>query len=195
MASHSSMPAQEIPWTKELDGLQFKGSQRVGHDRVTKQQRRHLPQNRMPAALGERQFSKTTSSGKDLTQSCQEAAKQETQHRGRICGRELLSPYLHLLLCHLTRSPQPHHQGCGYCPRPHTPLLPPSTLQGLHTHTGPPANVDGTDPWETKFVIKKEKKEKADETKYHFPKGSKNSFNFSVSSKIFKIKNVGAGGH
>ena len=57
MVSHSSMPARETPCTEEPDGLQFKGSQRVGHDRVTKQQRRHLPQNRMPAALRERQFS------------------------------------------------------------------------------------------------------------------------------------------
>ena len=32
MASHSSMPAQEIPWTEELDGLQFIWSQRVGQN-------------------------------------------------------------------------------------------------------------------------------------------------------------------
>ena len=32
MATHSSILAWEIPWTEELDGLQFMGSQRVGHD-------------------------------------------------------------------------------------------------------------------------------------------------------------------
>ena len=30
--------AWEIPWTKELGGLQSMGSQRVGHDLITKQQ-------------------------------------------------------------------------------------------------------------------------------------------------------------
>ena len=35
MASHSSILAWKIPWTKELGGLQSMGSQRVGHDRVT----------------------------------------------------------------------------------------------------------------------------------------------------------------
>ena len=32
MATHSSILAWRIPWTKESDGLQFMGSQRVGHD-------------------------------------------------------------------------------------------------------------------------------------------------------------------
>ena len=32
MASHSSIPAWEIPWTEEPGRLQFMGSQRVGHD-------------------------------------------------------------------------------------------------------------------------------------------------------------------
>ena len=38
MATHSSMLAWKIPWTEEPRGLQFRGSQRVGHDLVTKQQ-------------------------------------------------------------------------------------------------------------------------------------------------------------
>ena len=32
MATHSSILAWEIPWTKELGGLQSMESQRVGHD-------------------------------------------------------------------------------------------------------------------------------------------------------------------
>jgi len=32
MATHSSILAWRIPWTEELGGLQFTGSQRVGHD-------------------------------------------------------------------------------------------------------------------------------------------------------------------
>ena len=32
MAMHSSILAWEIPWTEEPGGLQFMGSQRVGHD-------------------------------------------------------------------------------------------------------------------------------------------------------------------
>ena len=35
MATHSSILAWRIPWTKEPDGLQSIGSQRVGHDLVT----------------------------------------------------------------------------------------------------------------------------------------------------------------
>ena len=35
MAIHSSIPAWEIPWTEEPGGLQFMGSQRVGHNLVT----------------------------------------------------------------------------------------------------------------------------------------------------------------
>ena len=37
MATHSSILAWEIPWTEDSDGLQSMGSQRVGHDLVTKQ--------------------------------------------------------------------------------------------------------------------------------------------------------------
>ena len=32
MATHSSILAWKIPWAEEPDGLQFVGSQRVGHD-------------------------------------------------------------------------------------------------------------------------------------------------------------------
>ena len=32
MATHSGILAWGIPWTKEPDGLQFMGLQRVGHD-------------------------------------------------------------------------------------------------------------------------------------------------------------------
>lgn len=39
-------------------------------------------------------------------------------------------------------------------------------------------------------LLPKEKRKNADETKYHFPKGSK-YFNFSVSLKFFNIKKVG----
>ena len=36
MATHSSILAWRIPWTEESGGLQSMGSQRVGHDCVTK---------------------------------------------------------------------------------------------------------------------------------------------------------------
>ena len=36
MATHSSIPAWEIPWIEESGRLQSMGSQRVGHDLVTK---------------------------------------------------------------------------------------------------------------------------------------------------------------
>ena len=42
MATHSSILAREIPWTEEPGGLQYMGSQRVGHDLVTKQQQESL---------------------------------------------------------------------------------------------------------------------------------------------------------
>ena len=38
MATHSSILAWKIPWTEEPGRLQSMGSQRVGHDQVTKQQ-------------------------------------------------------------------------------------------------------------------------------------------------------------
>ena len=37
MATHSSILAWKIPWTKESGGLQSMGLYRVGHDLVTKQ--------------------------------------------------------------------------------------------------------------------------------------------------------------
>ena len=42
MATHSSISAWEIQWTEEPGGLQFLGSQRVGHNRGTKQQQQHV---------------------------------------------------------------------------------------------------------------------------------------------------------
>ena len=36
MTPHSSILAWEIPWTEEPGGLQSMGSQRVGHDSMTK---------------------------------------------------------------------------------------------------------------------------------------------------------------
>ena len=42
MATHSSILAWRIPWTEEPGGLQSMGSQRVGHDLVTKQQQTGL---------------------------------------------------------------------------------------------------------------------------------------------------------
>ena len=36
MATHSSILAWRIPWTEEPGGLKSMGSQRAGHDRVTK---------------------------------------------------------------------------------------------------------------------------------------------------------------
>ena len=35
MVTHSSILAWRIPWTEESGGLQFTGSQRVGHDSAT----------------------------------------------------------------------------------------------------------------------------------------------------------------
>ena len=35
MATHSSILAWRIPWTEEPGGLQSRGSQRAGHNRVT----------------------------------------------------------------------------------------------------------------------------------------------------------------
>ena len=38
MTTHSSILAWKSPWTEEPGGLQFMGSQRVGHNLATKQQ-------------------------------------------------------------------------------------------------------------------------------------------------------------
>ena len=46
MATHSSILAWEIPWTEEPGELQSRGSQRVGHDLVTKQQQQYLHNKR-----------------------------------------------------------------------------------------------------------------------------------------------------
>ena len=37
MATHSSIPAWEIPWMEKPDRLQFTGLQRAGHNLGTKQ--------------------------------------------------------------------------------------------------------------------------------------------------------------
>ena len=42
MATHSSILAWEVPWTKEPGGLQSMGLQRVGQSLATKQQRLSL---------------------------------------------------------------------------------------------------------------------------------------------------------
>ena len=42
MATHSSIPAWEIPRTEEAGGLQSKEPWRVGHNLATKQQQRHI---------------------------------------------------------------------------------------------------------------------------------------------------------
>ena len=50
MATHSGILAWKIPWTGEPGGLQSMGSQRFGHDLVTKQQQlqHHLLQGAFP---------------------------------------------------------------------------------------------------------------------------------------------------
>ena len=48
MATYSSILAWRIPWTEEPGGLQFMGSQRIGHDRVTKHAQHSCPSNRCP---------------------------------------------------------------------------------------------------------------------------------------------------
>ena len=42
MATHSSILAWEIPWTKEPAGLQSMGSQRVKRDLATKQEQQQI---------------------------------------------------------------------------------------------------------------------------------------------------------
>ena len=42
MATHCSILAWEIPWTEDPGGLQFMGSQGVGHNLSTKQQQKKL---------------------------------------------------------------------------------------------------------------------------------------------------------
>ena len=47
MATYSNILAWEIPWTEEPGELQSMGSQRVGHDLVTKQQQQDGLNNKM----------------------------------------------------------------------------------------------------------------------------------------------------
>ena len=42
MATHSSILAWRIPWTEGPGGLQSVGSQRIGHDRMTKHSTAHV---------------------------------------------------------------------------------------------------------------------------------------------------------
>ena len=42
MATHSSIPAWEVPWTEEPGGRQSIGLQRVREDRLT-EQKQHIP--------------------------------------------------------------------------------------------------------------------------------------------------------
>ena len=53
MATHSSTLAWRIPWTEEPGGLQSTGSQRVGHDWVTKQPKHSLTQRRMTSVVSQ----------------------------------------------------------------------------------------------------------------------------------------------
>ena len=48
MATHSSILAWEIPWTKEPAGLQSTGSQRVKRDLATKQQQQQEIHDTLP---------------------------------------------------------------------------------------------------------------------------------------------------
>ena len=48
MATYSSILARGIPWMEEATGLQFMGSQRVGHDLATKQQKEMVQMNSFP---------------------------------------------------------------------------------------------------------------------------------------------------
>ena len=47
VATHSSINAWEIPWTGEPGGLQPMGSQRIGHELMTKQQQQQV----LPAVI------------------------------------------------------------------------------------------------------------------------------------------------
>ena len=49
-ATHSSILAWRSPWTEEPGWLQFMGSQRVGHNLATKQQK-HIQQTRTQSIL------------------------------------------------------------------------------------------------------------------------------------------------
>ena len=51
MATHSSILAWKIPWTEEPGGLQFMGSQRVGHYLVTKLQQQYVGEKSISPTL------------------------------------------------------------------------------------------------------------------------------------------------
>ena len=74
MAIHSSVLSWEIPWTEELGRQQSMGSQRVGHDWVTKQQQRSrelsLPHfSHTPSREHSPQEGKESESGSEVAQS------------------------------------------------------------------------------------------------------------------------------
>jgi len=48
MAAHSSILAWKTPWTGEPGGLQYRGSQRVGQDLVTKPPKRESYEHLFP---------------------------------------------------------------------------------------------------------------------------------------------------
>ena len=54
MATHSSTLAWGIPWMEEPGGLQSMGSQRVGHDLVTKQQQQRASEHILHRGRGGR---------------------------------------------------------------------------------------------------------------------------------------------
>jgi hypothetical protein len=51
MATHSSILAWKISWAEEPGGLQFMGSQRVGHYLLTKQQQQYVEEKPIPPSL------------------------------------------------------------------------------------------------------------------------------------------------
>ena len=54
MTTHSSTLAWGIPWMEEPGGLQSMGSQRVGHDLVTKQQQQRASEHILHRGRGGR---------------------------------------------------------------------------------------------------------------------------------------------
>ena len=66
MATHSSILAWEIPWTKDSGGLESTGFQRVGHDLVTKQRQQQTSFYPSKGTLGHPKWL----SGKESTCQC-----------------------------------------------------------------------------------------------------------------------------
>ena len=58
MATHSSIPAWEIPRTGKSSGLRSIRSQRVGHDLMTQQQQQHIFKVIKKSKVGELSFLK-----------------------------------------------------------------------------------------------------------------------------------------